>query len=167
MGLKKYGKGDWRNISRNFVITRTATQVASHAQKYFIRQLSGGKDKRRASIHDITTVNLNDNDQNTPSPENKTEQHSPEQSNSGGVVRNLHFQQCSSWAGNETIMGFSSSGLGNMYASSPPYGMNGYAMKMHMQRGVGVGVGVDESSYMGSGNSMVFQMQSGFQYPNA
>ncbi|KAK4275191.1 hypothetical protein QN277_018318 [Acacia crassicarpa] len=60
MGLKKHGKGDWRNISRNFVVTRTPTQVASHAQKYFIRQLSGGggKDKRRASIHDITTVNL-------------------------------------------------------------------------------------------------------------
>ncbi|WOG95981.1 hypothetical protein DCAR_0415311 [Daucus carota subsp. sativus] len=57
-GLKKYGKGDWRNISRNFVTSRTPTQVASHAQKYFIRQLSGGKDKRRSSIHDITTVNL-------------------------------------------------------------------------------------------------------------
>ncbi|KAG7027411.1 Transcription factor DIVARICATA, partial [Cucurbita argyrosperma subsp. argyrosperma] len=60
MGLKKYGKGDWRNISRNFVTTRTPTQVASHAQKYFIRQLTGGKDKRRSSIHDITTVNLPD-----------------------------------------------------------------------------------------------------------
>ncbi|XP_052172026.1 transcription factor DIVARICATA-like [Diospyros lotus] len=60
MGLKKYGKGDWRNISRNVVTTRTPTQVASHAQKYFIRQLSGGKDKRRSSIHDITTVNLPD-----------------------------------------------------------------------------------------------------------
>ncbi|KAM0046933.1 putative transcription factor MYB/SANT family [Helianthus debilis subsp. tardiflorus] len=59
LGLKKYGKGDWRNISRNFVTTRTPTQVASHAQKYFIRQLSGGKDKRRSSIHDITTVHLN------------------------------------------------------------------------------------------------------------
>lgn len=58
MGLLKYGKGDWRNISRNFVISKTATQVASHAQKYFIRQHSGGKDKRRPSIHDITTVNL-------------------------------------------------------------------------------------------------------------
>ncbi|KAI4353239.1 hypothetical protein L6164_002204 [Bauhinia variegata] len=60
MGLKKYGKGDWRNISRNFVTTRTPTQVASHAQKYFIRQLTGGKDKRRSSIHDITMVNLPD-----------------------------------------------------------------------------------------------------------
>lgn len=61
MGLKKYGKGDWRNISRNFVMTRTPTQVASHAQKYFIRQVTGGKDKRRSSIHDITTVNIPDN----------------------------------------------------------------------------------------------------------
>ncbi|KAM7271188.1 hypothetical protein ACFE04_030402 [Oxalis oulophora] len=59
MGLVKYGKGDWRNISRNFVISKTPTQVASHAQKYYIRQHSGGKDnKRRPSIHDITTVNL-------------------------------------------------------------------------------------------------------------
>lgn len=56
MGLVKYGKGDWRNISRNFVVTKTPTQVASHAQKYFIRQKlgGGGKDKRRPSIHDIT-----------------------------------------------------------------------------------------------------------------
>lgn len=67
MGLKKYGKGDWRNISRNFVTTRTPTQVASHAQKYFIRQLTGGKDKRRSSIHDITTVNVPDI--KSPSPE--------------------------------------------------------------------------------------------------
>ena len=34
-----------------------ARQVASHAQKYFIRLNSQNKkDKRRASIHDITTV---------------------------------------------------------------------------------------------------------------
>lgn len=76
LGLKKYGKGDWRNISRNFVVTRTPTQVASHAQKYFIRQLSGGKDKRRSSIHDITTVNINEN--NVPLSEYKTID-SPEQ----------------------------------------------------------------------------------------
>ncbi|KAJ8441418.1 hypothetical protein Cgig2_023604 [Carnegiea gigantea] len=38
-GLEKLGKGDWRGISREFVRTRTPTQVASHAQKYFLRQL--------------------------------------------------------------------------------------------------------------------------------
>ncbi|KAH6761995.1 Duplicated homeodomain-like superfamily protein [Perilla frutescens var. hirtella] len=69
LGLNKYGKGDWRNISRNFVTSRTPTQVASHAQKYFIRQLSGGKDKRRSSIHDITTVNLDEATTKSPSPE--------------------------------------------------------------------------------------------------
>ncbi|CAI9091639.1 OLC1v1026712C1 [Oldenlandia corymbosa var. corymbosa] len=58
MGLQAHGKGDWRNISRNFVISKTPTQVASHAQKYFLRQHSGGKDKKRPSIHDITTFNL-------------------------------------------------------------------------------------------------------------
>lgn len=59
MGLQKHGKGDWRNISRNFVITKTSTQVASHAQKYYLRQqLAEGKEKRRPSIHDITTVHL-------------------------------------------------------------------------------------------------------------
>ncbi|KAG8390080.1 hypothetical protein BUALT_Bualt01G0046300 [Buddleja alternifolia] len=61
LGLEKHGKGDWRNISRNFVITKTPTQVASHAQKYYLRQqLSAGKDKRRPSIHDITTLHLTD-----------------------------------------------------------------------------------------------------------
>lgn len=58
LGLDKYGKGDWRSISRNFVVTRTPTQVASHAQKYFIRLNSVNKDRRRSSIHDITSVDL-------------------------------------------------------------------------------------------------------------
>ena len=26
-GLAEYGKGDWRSISRNYVLTRTPTQV--------------------------------------------------------------------------------------------------------------------------------------------
>ncbi|PPS14824.1 hypothetical protein GOBAR_AA05770 [Gossypium barbadense] len=56
LGLDKYGKGDWRSISRDFVVTRTPTQVASHAQKYFIRLNSINKDRRRSSIHDITSV---------------------------------------------------------------------------------------------------------------
>lgn len=67
LGLLKYGKGDWRNISRNFVGSKTPTQVASHAQKYYQRQVSGAKDKRRPSIHDITTVNLLKTNLNRPS----------------------------------------------------------------------------------------------------
>lgn len=60
LGLDKFGKGDWRSISRNFVISRTPTQVASHAQKYFIRLNSMNRDRRRSSIHDITSVNDGD-----------------------------------------------------------------------------------------------------------
>ncbi|THU55594.1 hypothetical protein C4D60_Mb11t08230 [Musa balbisiana] len=56
-GLSKYGKGDWRNISRWAVKTRTPTQVASHAQKFFIRQSQNAdksRETKRKSIHDIT-----------------------------------------------------------------------------------------------------------------
>ena len=56
-GLEKYGRGDWRNISRFAVRSRTPTQVASHAQKYFIRLNSMNRDRRRSSIHDITSIN--------------------------------------------------------------------------------------------------------------
>lgn len=57
LGLSKFGKGSWRSIARQYVVTRTPTQVASHAQKYFLRlnSIKDKKDKRRASIHDITT----------------------------------------------------------------------------------------------------------------
>ncbi|XP_065880037.1 transcription factor DIVARICATA [Euphorbia lathyris] len=126
MGLKKYGKGDWRNISRNYVVSRTPTQVASHAQKYFIRQLSGGKDKRRASIHDITTVNLNEMRTPSPSPENKRSSSSPDP--------RTHFNNWNEQNRGAAI-GFSS-GNGNnnnMLMSSP------YSVKMqghgHQSRG--------------------------------
>ncbi|KAK1355785.1 transcription factor SRM1 [Heracleum sosnowskyi] len=59
LGLDKYGKGDWRSISR-FLETRTPAQVASHAQKYFIRLNTKNKDRKRTSIHDVTNVNTTD-----------------------------------------------------------------------------------------------------------
>jgi len=53
LGLQKLGKGDWRGIARNFVMSRTPTQVASHAQKYFIRQTNANRRKRRSSLFDM------------------------------------------------------------------------------------------------------------------
>ncbi|GLU05549.1 hypothetical protein SLE2022_226460 [Rubroshorea leprosula] len=60
LGLQKLGKGDWRGISRNYVISRTPTQVASHAQKYFIRQSNVSRRKRRSSLFDIVPDELVD-----------------------------------------------------------------------------------------------------------
>ena len=53
IGLQKLGKGDWRGIARNYVVSRTPTQVASHAQKYFIRQSNATRRKRRSSLFDM------------------------------------------------------------------------------------------------------------------
>ncbi|KAI4371456.1 hypothetical protein MLD38_019689 [Melastoma candidum] len=60
LGLQKLGKGDWRGISRNFVVTRTPTQVASHAQKYFIRQSNVSRRKRRSSLFDMVAEESGD-----------------------------------------------------------------------------------------------------------
>ncbi|XP_022895919.1 transcription factor MYB1R1-like [Olea europaea var. sylvestris] len=59
LGLQKVGKGDWRGISRNYVKTRTPTQVASHAQKYFLRRSNLNRRRRRSSLFDITTDSVN------------------------------------------------------------------------------------------------------------
>ena len=96
LGLKKYGKGNWRNIFHNFVNIRTPTQVASHAYKYFIQYLSRGKDKRRASIHDIIIVNLIETI--TTSSEDTNRSTSPhvlsqkQQPNSTPTTPRTHFQ---------------------------------------------------------------------------
>ena len=50
-GLAKLGKGNWRGISRHYVPSRTPTQVASHAQKHFLRLQ--GSTKRRSRFTGI------------------------------------------------------------------------------------------------------------------
>ncbi|KAI3997250.1 hypothetical protein MKX01_009094 [Papaver californicum] len=130
LGLKKYGKGDWRNISRNYVISRTPTQVASHAQKYFIRQLSGGKDKRRSSIHDITTVNCVEA---TTLPDNNRP-HSEDQS-IFLAQSNMGFTPKPVFDWNQTNNGGSmifNQTNGNFFGQSP-YGIGSYGLKQHGQ----------------------------------
>ncbi|XP_010262772.1 PREDICTED: transcription factor DIVARICATA-like [Nelumbo nucifera] len=152
LGLKKYGKGDWRNISRNFVVTRTPTQVASHAQKYFIRQqLSGGKDKRRSSIHDITTVNLTDI--RSPSPDNNRV---PSPDHSAVLPQQPKPKVQFDWSqpnhGGHDI--FFNQTNGNMFVS-PPYGVTSYGQKMH-------GLNQQQEAFCGSQirpQHIAFQMQ--------
>uniref|UniRef100_A0A2P2N0P0 Transcription factor DIVARICATA-like n=1 Tax=Rhizophora mucronata TaxID=61149 RepID=A0A2P2N0P0_RHIMU len=120
LGLLKHGKGDWRNISRNFVVSKTPTQVASHAQKYFIRQqLSGVKDKRRPSIHDITTVSLAETAASDGSKPRLIDQSNvlfSQQKSIGGMQKVPidwnHWKDGS-------IMVFDSNKYGNLFVSSP------------------------------------------------
>ncbi|KAL2549997.1 putative transcription factor [Forsythia ovata] len=58
VGLEKLGKGDWKGIAKNYVPSRNSSQVASHAQKYFIRLSATEKKRRRSSVFDIP---LNEN----------------------------------------------------------------------------------------------------------
>ncbi|XP_043703386.1 transcription factor KUA1-like [Telopea speciosissima] len=53
LGLQELGKGDWRGIAHYHVQSRTPTQVASHAQKYFIRQRNMSRGNRRSSVFDV------------------------------------------------------------------------------------------------------------------
>lgn len=55
-GMEIYGRSDWRTIARNVVVTRSSSQVASHAQKFFNRQKLSPEQRKRSSIHDIATV---------------------------------------------------------------------------------------------------------------
>lgn len=50
-GLQAFGRGQWKQISRYYVPSRTPTQVASHAQKHFLRM--SGANKRHSRF---TTV---------------------------------------------------------------------------------------------------------------
>ncbi|CAM9003216.1 unnamed protein product [Rhodiola kirilowii] len=59
-GLEKIGKGNWREISRYHVLTKNPQQVASHAQKYYLRldqktNKYNTATRMRRSIHDIIT----------------------------------------------------------------------------------------------------------------
>ncbi|KAL9231407.1 hypothetical protein vseg_006639 [Gypsophila vaccaria] len=120
LGLQKHGKGDWRNISRNFVISKTPTQVASHAQKYFLRQNSGGKDKRRPSIHDITTANISNSSPGVSDSDQKPklplDQSGPFTSLQKSI--NVMPKMLMDWSNSEAFMVFNTRERHNQYSAA-------------------------------------------------
>lgn len=57
-GLKAVGKGKWKRISKDFVVTKTPTQVASHAQKHFNYRRGTYNNKNRTSVFDMKLVSF-------------------------------------------------------------------------------------------------------------
>ncbi|KAG1674443.1 hypothetical protein FOA52_003048 [Chlamydomonas sp. UWO 241] len=57
-GLAQLGKGNWRGISRMYVQTRSPTQVASHAQKYFLRVNGCSKRRSRFAVLEQPSAEL-------------------------------------------------------------------------------------------------------------
>ncbi|XP_070042855.1 probable transcription factor At5g61620 [Nicotiana tomentosiformis] len=74
IGLEKLGRGNWAGIAKEFVPSRTHTQVASHAQKYFER-LVAEKDNKRAVIKrqksSVFDINLAEESCPSSSPTNQ------------------------------------------------------------------------------------------------
>ncbi|BAS78861.1 transcription factor SRM1 [Oryza sativa Japonica Group] len=55
-GISTYGKGNWKALASEFVKTKSSTQIASHYQKFCIREEKRRLSKcKRASIHDIVS----------------------------------------------------------------------------------------------------------------
>uniref|UniRef100_A0A3Q7JK34 Uncharacterized protein n=1 Tax=Solanum lycopersicum TaxID=4081 RepID=A0A3Q7JK34_SOLLC len=68
-GLDFHGKGNWTNIVKNFVPSRTPTQVSSHAQKCLVRLLDANsnsnetKKQKKSSVFDLRIEKTEDTHQ--------------------------------------------------------------------------------------------------------
>jgi len=74
-GLKTCGRGNWRGIS-DLIKTRTPVQVASHAQKYFLRLAKSSEPGQEGQPEAIQAGQAED----APKEENKSEGNKSEES---------------------------------------------------------------------------------------
>jgi hypothetical protein len=129
-----YGRGNWKNISINFVTTKTPVQVSSHAQKYFLRKENGTK-KQRYSINDIGLYDVE------PLPQKNTSI-SEGTTFGGGVYKTNQY----SFGGRTTSMN-------NVQAWSPFSYHTGHRSRSNSQMGT-LAIG-QQQEQMGAGISLV------------
>ncbi|CAI9762337.1 unnamed protein product [Fraxinus pennsylvanica] len=86
VGLENLGKGDWKGIAKKYVPSRSSSQIASHAQKYFIR-LSAPEKKKRSSVFDIP-LNENNALATLGSPSKKNFENSQHASSACAALKN-------------------------------------------------------------------------------
>lgn len=114
-GLKVLGKGNWRGISRQFVASRSPTQVASHAQKYFLRLQ--GTTKRRSRF---TALEQGGHRVKGGSPEDST---SPSSSAAGGGSAVNHINIAAALDAETSSKPFTISSLPACLLSAPGHPM--------------------------------------------
>uniref|UniRef100_A0A2N9IN14 Uncharacterized protein n=1 Tax=Fagus sylvatica TaxID=28930 RepID=A0A2N9IN14_FAGSY len=91
VGLKKFGKGKWIKISKEFVPTRTPTQIGSHAQKYFVRQSAAKKNKSFVSMLDISLTDEELASENSQVPPRKKHRGKTSSKASSSISQELEF----------------------------------------------------------------------------
>ncbi|KAL6580630.1 hypothetical protein OROMI_008654 [Orobanche minor] len=89
VGLEKLGKGDWKGIATNYVPTRNSSQVASHAQKYFIRMSATEKKRRRSSVFDIPLTDQYANQPSSSQSDNKAAESSQPATSRAASSKNI------------------------------------------------------------------------------
>lgn len=93
-GLNAYGKGRWKEISKFYVPSRTCTQIASHAQKYFERADPLKTRKRRPHVKSLFDVRLMEEktDETTPPvPAPEPEPVAQTTISQGGMISPIQF----------------------------------------------------------------------------
>jgi SHAQKYF class myb-like DNA-binding protein len=90
IGLNKLGKGEWIGISRQFVTTRTPTQICSHAQKFFLKQAEITKKQRRTSS--VFDLSLNEDEIPAPKDSLVSNTKKSDAEKSLQVIKSIHTQ---------------------------------------------------------------------------
>ncbi|OIT25392.1 PREDICTED: transcription factor MYB1R1-like [Nicotiana attenuata] len=80
-GLEIYGKSNWAKISKDLLPNRTHIQIASHAQKYFMRLTAASnerKNRKKTSIFDVHLEEMISEEETSNVSEHTIQEHAQE-----------------------------------------------------------------------------------------